>query len=421
MKILLLGADGFIGRHIAAHLRARGHEVLACARRASALESMGFATFKADLLKPVDWASAVVGCQAIINAAGLLNGTEAEMDIVHRKAPASLYAAAKEAGIKKIILISAVGIETDTPFARHRRAGESVASTSGVPWVILRPSLVIGESSYGGSSLLRALAALPFFTPMVGNGQQVFDPIHADDLAATVRQALETGALDGQTLSPCGPERVTQSRMLADLRAWLGQRKTRPLPLPMPFARALGWLGDKLKLGPVSTAAVNQLETGVAADYAAFHAASNQSPRGFSDILRTRPAGSQDLWHARLYLIRPLIRFALMALWLVSGIIGLLLPPERFLGGLTGVPLSPEALTIAARLAGGIDIAIALGLLVAWRLPQLAVVQLFMVATYTLAFGLLAPALWLAPYGGLLKNLPILCLLLVHKVLEEDR
>ena len=421
MHIFLLGADGFIGRHIATHLRQHGHHVMASARRTSALGQMGFTTFQADLTKPVNWAEAVEGCDAIVNAAGLLNGPETHMHAVHSEAPTALYAAAKHANLRKIVLVSAVGIEANTPFARHRRKGEAVALASGLPTVILRPSMVLGETSYGGSSLMRALAALPLITPMVGDGAQAFDPIHADDLAATVRQALETDALDGQTLSPCGPERVTQSEMLAAMRAWLGRPLARAVSLPLPLARAMGWLGDKLKLGPISSAAVTQLENGVTADYPAFTKATGQQPRGFSDMLANRPAGTQDLWHARLYLLRPLIRFALMFMWLLSGLVGLFLPPERFLDGLNGVPLSGQALTYAARSAGLIDVAIAFGLLVAWRLPRLALFQLAMVGGYTLAFGLMAPALWLEPYGGMLKNIPILCLIWVHLILEEER
>lgn len=421
MHIFLLGADGFIGRHIATHLRQHGHHVVACARRVSALEQMGFTTFQADLTKPVNWAEALKGCDAIINAAGLLNGAETQMHAVHSKAPAAFYAAAKKAGLRKIILISAVGIEAETPFARHRKAGEAVARASGLPAVILRPSMVLGETSYGGSSLLRALAALPFISPMVGNGAQAFDPIHADDLAATVRQALETDDLNGQTLSPCGPERVTQADMLAAMRAWLGRAPARALHLPLPLARAMGWLGDKLNLGPISTAAVAQLEASVTADYATFAKATGQQPRGFSEMLSNRPAGPQDLWHARLYLLRPLVRFSLMFMWLLSGLVGLCLPPERFLDGLNGVPLSGQALTMAARGAGFVDLAIAFGLLAAWRLPRLALFQLAMVGSYTLAFGLMAPSLWLEPYGGLLKNIPILCLIWVHMILEEER
>jgi len=421
MRIFLLGADGFIGRHIATHLRACGYEVIACARRTRALERMGFEVFKADLTHGADWNQALQDCSAIVNAAGLLSGSEVAMQRVHAETPAKIYRAGKLAGVHKIILISAVGIDADTPFARHRMAGEAVARESGLPTVILRPSLVLGETSYGGSSLLRALSALPFFMPVIGDGSQEFDPIHVDDLAASVRRAIEFNTLDGQTISVCGPERVTQEQMMHAFQSWLGRPTTRDLPLPLWFARKLGWLGDRLKLGPVSTAAVVQLEHGVTADYQTFHKTTGQTPRGFSEILAERPAGSQDLWHARLYLLRPTIRFALMFMWLISGLVGFFLPADRFMAGLSSVPLSDAALTFAARLAGLIDLAIALGLLLAWHLPKLATIQFAMVGVYTLAFGMLTPALWAEPYGGLLKNIPILCLILAHKILEEER
>ena len=123
MHIFLLGADGFIGRHIACHLRQHGQHVTASARSTKALENIGFATHKADLTKPVNWGKALSGVDAIVNAAGLLNGSEAHMQAVHSEAPSALYQAAITAGARKLVLISAVGIEANTPFAHHRRAG----------------------------------------------------------------------------------------------------------------------------------------------------------------------------------------------------------------------------------------------------------------------------------------------------------
>lgn len=167
---------------------------------------MGFTTVQADLTTPLNWAEALQGYTAIVNAAGLLNGPEAQMRAVHETAPAALYTATKTAGLRKLILNSAVGLQADTPFARHRRAGEAVAKVSGLPTIILRPSIVIGETSYGGSSLLRALAlAAAPFAPLVGTGRQQFDPIHVDDLAATVRQALETEPSSAKPLAPAAP------------------------------------------------------------------------------------------------------------------------------------------------------------------------------------------------------------------------
>lgn len=420
-RVLLLGADGFIGRHIAYHLRQRGISLICVARDTRALQQMGFEVFQADLLMLHDnWAAVLKRCDVIVNAAGLLNGAESDMHRVHVSAPAAIYRLGKDAGVSRIILISAVGIEADTAFGRTKTAGERVLQQSGLPHVILRPSMVLAETSYGGSSMLRALAAFPVLTPMVGDGQQQFDPIHADDLAEVVRMAITSDRLDGQIICPCGPERVTQAKMLEGLRGWLGRPKLRQIGVPLRLARWAGWLGDRLKLGPISTTAVAQLEQGVGADYAAFHAQTGLTPRGFSQMLAARPAGSQDLWHARLYLLRPLVRFGLLFMWLISGLVGLFLPAERFVDGLSGLGLPDMAITVAARGAGLVDLAIALGLLLAWKLRKLALAQLAMVGAYTVVFGLLVPGLWLEPYGGLLKNIPVLLLILIHRVLEEE-
>lgn len=423
-RILLLGADGFIGRHIAFYLQEQGYNLLCSARNPSALKQMGFKVFKADLTDPTSgdpnfWRSATDGVEVIINAAGMLKGTDAQMHAVHVDAPTALYAAAKKQ--TKIILVSATGVEAKTPFGVTKLQGETAVKNSSLPYTILRPSLVLADTSYGGSSLLRALAILPFFTPTVGSGTQAFDPIHANDLARAIEGALQADTMNAQTIFPCGPERVTQLQMLQSLRAWLGHKPNKHIMVPLPLARGMGWLGDRLKLGPISQTAVTQIEQGVSADYDAFHKQSGISAKGFTDIIAARPAGTQDIWHARLYLLRPVVRFALMFMWLLSGLVGLLIPSASFLPDMAALNLSDNILTTIARSAGLMDIGIAVGLLLAWKLPHLALVQLMIVGAYTVIFGVLTPDLWLDPYGGLLKNIPILIFILIHRILEVER
>ncbi|MCK4712545.1 MAG: hypothetical protein KAT26_06660, partial [Marinosulfonomonas sp.] len=98
----------------------------------------------------------------------------------------------------------------------------------------------------------------------------------------------------------------------------------------------------------------------------------------------------------------------------------LFLPAEAFLPAVTG--LLPDTLLIAAaRIGGVIDLLIALALLRAWHLKPLAWVQFAMVAGYSAGLTIIAPQLWAEPFGGLLKNLPILVLILIHRALEEER
>lgn len=414
--VLILGADGFIGRHIAFAARRAGWQVTAHARNPAALRHMGFDTLRADLSDPAThdpafWQPMLAGGAHVINAAGLLNGTEAAMYAVHVAAPVAVYAAlAPEA---RGVLISAIGIEADTPFARHRRDGEAAAPET---VTILRPGLVLGQTSYGGSSLARALAALPLVTPVVGKGDQPFNPIHADDLAAIALHCLEHPPGAGAHVVG-GPETLTQKQMLQRLRGWMGLRPAVTLAIPRPLARALGSLGDAMRLGPISRSAVDQLSHGVHAPHGL---PDGPQPRAFGDILHAQPCGTQDLWHARLYLMRPLLRLVLAALWLASGVLGLILPSAQFL------PLVPDtlpdtALILMARAGGLADLAIAAALLRGWRPRLMGGVQIAMIGVYTLAFTALNPALWLLPLGGLLKNVPLLALIAVAAIVERER
>lgn len=383
---------------------------------------MGFETLHADLARaethdPAFWAPHLDGETYVVNAAGLLTGSEARMRAVHVAAPEALYRALPEGA--RGLLISAVGIDTaDTGFARHRRDGEAAAARHGV--TVLRAGLVLADTSYGGSSLARALAVLPWVTPVVGDGVQRFDPIHAADLAEAVRVALLHPPGPG-VHQIGGPETVTQAQMLTALRGWLGLAPARLLRLPLPLARLLGRIGDALRLGPVSATAVRQLSAGVLSDPAAHPPLPGVRPRGFSQFLAARPAGTQDLWHARLFLMRPLLRLVLAGLWLASGLLGLALAPGDFLPLIPAGPLPDPVLVALARLGGVADLAIALAVLRGWRPGAMVWVQAAMIAGYTAAFTLLAPALWLLPLGGLLKNIPLLGLIAVQGILEDER
>ena len=418
--VLLLGADGFIGRHIAFHLRAQGVDLLVSARRVSALAAMGFRVLPADLTDlathdPEFWRPHLVGSRAVINAAGLLNGSEADFAAVHEKAPAAVYEAMEDGAVG--LLVSAIGIDhSDTGFARWRRAGEAEALARGI--TVLRPGLVMGDTSYGGTSLARALAAFPIRMPVVGDGSQRSNPIHADDLAAAVLAGL-TADLPAQPHEIGGAESIAQADLLALLRGWLGVRPVPVLRLPVPVARTLGQIGDLLRLGPISATSVAQFAEGLQAKTSPALAKVIPMRRGVTEFVQARPAGTQDVWHARTYLLRPVLRLTLAVLWLVSGILGLTLAPETFL------PMTPGGAEgfwiLLARLGGAADLVLALALLRNWRPGLLAAAQVLLVATYTVAFTGLNPELWLLPLGGLLKNLPILALIAVWAVLERER
>ena len=426
MRIMLLGAGGFIGRHVMSELLAAGHDLVGVVRNQDGLKTaFPQARFLSlDLAQATDpqvWEAHLGGIDCIINAAGILRG--ATMDEIHVQMPKALYCAAKQAGVKRVILISAVSAREDvtTDYSASKLAGEEVLRASGLGWTILRPSLVYGEGSYGGTSLLRGMAAQPFFVPLPGNGEFAFTPIHVRDLARSVGLICGDEAFNGKTLEPVGPETLSLRELLARYRAWLGFGHARFLPIPMPFMRLVGRMGDALGNGPIATNSLAQLVAGNAGDSAAFTQAIGFAPRSLDRALLSRPAEVQDRWHARFFFLAPAIKAMLVVLWLASAWLGFFhgsVATHAVIGGL-GLP---QGWAGSLRIGGSLlDLVVAAIVLLDRRACWSTIVQLSAVLGYTIVIGSALPKLWLDPFGPLLKNLPILLLIGVHSVIGNKR
>jgi len=423
LRILVLGAGGFIGRHIVAELLKAGHQPVGAVRREAdfARAFPGVAAVACDLARDVsvaDWLPRLAGVDAVVNAAGVLSG--AEMEAVHVTAPRALYEACAIAGVKRVVLISAISArpEVDTDYARAKLAGEKLLQDGPLDWTILKPSLIVAKGSYGGTSLLRGLAGLPLFTPLVGDGHFAFSPLHAPDLARAVRVVCEEGRFSRQVLEPAGPEIISLRDLLSRYRAWLGLPPVPYLSIPMGVMRGLAALGDRMGRGPISSNSLAQLIAGNEGNGQRFAAAIGFMPRSFAQFMAEEPAEVQDRWHARLFFMAPVLKFALAAMWLLSGLIGFF----------TGLPLAQEILATLGLPPGLampvvvltclIDLAICF-LVLSGRKATIA--QLAVIAGYTLLLTLAMPSLWLDPLGPLLKNIPIMAAVLCHGVLREQR
>lgn len=426
MRILLLGAGGFIGRHILADLLAAGHEVAGVARSTQALAAaFPSATFIAlDLARALDledWTSHLVEVDVIVNAAGLLRGPG--MDEVHVGMPRALYEAASNLGVKRVVLISAISAREDvaTDYSVSKLAGEAALSCSALDWTILRPSLVYGEGSYGGTSLMRGMAGLPLAMPLPGSGDFAFSPIHVQDLARTVRIACEGGVAPNQTLQPVGPETMSLRELLTRYRAWLGFGPARFVRVPMPIMRVMAWIGDRVGDGPISTNSLDQMVAGNAGDSVAFVEAIGFAPRSLDDALRNNPAQVQDRWHARLFFLAPALQTVLVLMWLASAWLGMTHGATQTKALVDSIGLPPgwaDPLRIGSSM---LDLAIAAHLLLGRSAMRTALVQLAVVFGYTVVIGFALPQLWLDPLGSLLKNLPIMAAIAVYGVIGDKR
>lgn len=426
-RVLILGAGGFIGAQVAAAFDRAGWTVRAAARRpaASARRAPGFEWATLDFADPAaDWVGALAGADAVVNCVGALqDGGEDSLAAAHVEGPRRLIEAMRAVGVRRLVHLSAVGVDeaAGTDYARTKAETERMVAASGLDWIILRPSLVIGRGAYGGTGLIRALAAFPLFIPAVG-GDQRFRPILAEDLAAAVVAAVD--APPGLTADLGGPQVVTQADLLRRYRAWLGLPPAPVWRVPFPLARPVLALGDLLgSLGwasPLRSTSLAQMSHDVAGRDAPWPAGLGAPPRGLDAALRQNPASVQDVHHARLWFLRPAVIATLSLFWLATGLI-------TFGPGWSASVATLEAGGfggLSPAIAGGgavVDVLLGLAILKRSWSARAAVGMALVSIGYLIAGTLSLPHLWLDPLGPWLKVLPGIVLALYVAATEARR
>lgn len=429
-RVLVLGANGFIGAHAAAAVSAAGFRVRAGARRPieagrrAPLYDWVFADFRA-LTTPEAWAPLLADVVAVVNCVGVLqDGGGDDTRAAHVDGPRALIAACEQAGVRRLIHLSAVGIDgAATAYATTKAQTEQLLKRSALDWLILRPSLVIARSTFGGTGLIRALAAFPGLIPVVG-GDQTFRPVAMEDLCAAVVAGLERPDVVHEAFDVAGPEAVGMTGMLTAYRAWLGLPPAPILRVPRGLAAPVLALGDLLgRLGwssPLRTTAMRQLDHDVAGQGDDWVARLGVSPRGFSRYLSHTPASVQDVWNARLWFVRPVAIVTLGLFWLITGLIS-------FGPGWTGALAVLEEGGFG-RWAGPVawwgallDVVLGLALFVRPWTARVALIMAVSTLGYLLAATISLPHYWVDPLGPWLKVLPMMALCLVVAATDARR
>jgi uncharacterized protein YbjT (DUF2867 family) len=430
MRVLVTGAYGFIGAHIVAALSAADHEVI-CAVRDARVDSRfpGLRALACDMARDVhsaDWTSRLDGIEAVVNCAGILRERGADtFAAIHEQAPLALFHACQQTGIRRVIQISALGSAADGEFIASKHRGDEALAALELDWLVLRPSLVYSaRGSYGGTSLLRGLAALPGFVPLPGRGEQQVQPIAAEDVGAAVVAALARPQCAREVIELVGPEVMTLRDYLFAWRRWLGFDPARTLTVPATLVRTASAIGERLGNGPLGQTMTRMLERGnVGASDAVtrLHQSLGLTPRRLLRALDETPSHVQDRWHARLYFWLPALRVLIALLWIGSGVVGWLTSRTDVMALAADGSLSANALLMLARLTGTADLLLGVLCLSRWRPRLVLTLMLVMLLGYTLGIGTLWPVHWLDPFGGLLKNLPLIAALAILLATDERR
>lgn len=428
MRVLVTGARGFIGRQVGAAIMDAGHEVVAGVRKARAGRVAPMREIDCDFsagLTLTDWRERLVGIDAVVNCVGILRERGRDrFESVHVTGPVALFRACELAGIRRVVQVSALGRPEDGEFVASKHRGDAVLAALDLDWVILRPSVVYTvRGSHGGTSLLRAMAALPAVLPVPGDGRQALDPVCAEDLARVVVGSLEGRAGPRRIIEVVGPQTLTLESYLAAWRRWLGLGRARVLRVPPLLVAVAAWMGEILGTGPLGRTINRMLARGNTGADGALEdvtAGLGRPPQSLQQALDANPAFDQDRWHARLYFVGPLLRVALGAVWVASGVVGFMMTPQSALAMLAAAGL-PDSVLPLLQVASGIDIALGLLLLLGWRPVLTGALMLLAVLAYTVFIGVVLPSSWMDPLGGLLKNIVLVPALLAMMALAERR
>lgn len=429
MRVLITGADGFIGRHLVIVLLEAGYRVIGCVH---SIEKVGVRMPAADYIPcdfmqditPSDWLSRLRGVDAVINAAGMIRERRGQtFDRIHRDTPCALFDACVTAGVKRVIQISALGADerATSRFHRTKKEADDYLASLDLNWIILYPSIVIGRGGKS-SAFFSALAALPLI-PIIGNGAQMVQPIYIEDLMRAIVHLLKPDARARVRLTAVGPEPISMEALLNFFRQWLGLRKTAKMPIPIPAARAMARLGDLAKMDLLHSETVQMLLRGNTATPAAFTEFINTigfKPKHIEEALRHQPSGQADRWQARLYFLKPAVRISIGLVWLGGGVTSLIYPRAVVDQWLAAAGLTGSAASITLYTASILDIVLGIGTLSKFRIRLLGAIQVVVMAAYSIIIAVVLPEFWLHPFGPLVKNIPLAVATLVMMALEES-
>lgn len=337
MNVLITGAAGFIGSAIIEKLLSYGHQVKACVRNPRNLPPHPnldiICVNLADCLTPDNWLPHLNQVDCVINCAGILTETHpGDFERLHYQNPKALANACQQQDIHCFIQLSALGNAEDGAFisSKHQFDNHLIEHFSSA--IILRPSVVLScHGSYGGTSLLRAIAGLPVI-PLAGDGSQQFQPILLEDLANVVIQLLNYQGKK-RIFYPVGPDVLSIKDYLGALRQWLKWKEPYWLPTPLGLFKTLAKCNSKLNIVPFNDTLLSMLEHGNTAPENEYHALThelNYTPQSIKTTLLNSPSFVQDRWHAQLYWVRPILWFGIALIWLLSAAAGFNAGTEKF-------------------------------------------------------------------------------------------
>ncbi len=264
---LVTGGTGFIGPHVVHALRARGTPVRALVRKpagATRLAAWGVELATGDVTDPASLRAACEGVNTVVHLVAIIRGRPADFERVMAEGTRNVVSAAQDAGVRRLVLASALGLDERSkdavPYFAAKWEMERAVRESGLDHVIFRPSFVFGRDG-GVLPTFVHLARFAPVTPIIGSGRQRLQPIWIDDLAQYYVAAIDELAATNRTFELGGPEAVSWNEFWERLKRVLGVRRP-SVHVPFSLMRGQATVTERLPGAPVSRDQLTMLELG---------------------------------------------------------------------------------------------------------------------------------------------------------------
>jgi uncharacterized protein YbjT (DUF2867 family) len=220
VRIAITGGTGFVGSHLTALLSEQGHELVLVSRgrrlRRATRPTVRLAT--ADVVGGSGLAEAFAGCDAVVHlVAVIVERGRQTFDSVNRQGTANVAAAARDAGVRHLVMLSALGADPDPrhPYLKSKWEAEQAVLISGVPYTIIRSSLVFGPGDGFFTKLTKLVRLTPPMGPLpiAGDGRTYFQPIAVQDVCRCIATAIERGP-SRRTHAVGGPDHLSYEEII---------------------------------------------------------------------------------------------------------------------------------------------------------------------------------------------------------------
>jgi uncharacterized protein YbjT (DUF2867 family) len=265
--ILLTGSTGFLGRHVAKRLALHGKEIRCLVRRTSdfsVLQSLPVEIWHGDVTSIDALREATQDVDTVIHLVAIIRerGAYTFQEINHR-GTRNVVEVAQELGVKRLIHLSAIGADPNPgyPYLFSKWQGEEEVRRSGIPYTILRPSLIFGQGGEFFNTLANLVVKAPTglvklapIVPVPGSGQTRYQPIWVEDVAECIARSLDSEATADRTIAIGGPQQLTYNDIIDLMASTFGVKRWK-LPLPVFMMQPSVWLMEKLMDNPPATTA----------------------------------------------------------------------------------------------------------------------------------------------------------------------